>query len=501
MDNPGLSGALGDPDMMAAADEKAKELLEDLKKEVKAEISEIGALRKELRVTVPAKVIADHMDHNYEELRQDAQVPGFRKGHAPRRLIEKRFGHDVRASLKTAIIGQSYFAAIENNELDVLGDPLFRVETDEGVKLVDIGEALQHVELPESEDYTYTCEVEIRPTFELPELTGIEIKMPVIAISDADVNSRVERLQKMYGRYEPKPEGAAEPDDELVVDLKLIVDGQEVKKEENASLSVRPMRVDGIALTDLGQALAGVKASETRSVDCTIPDDYERADLRGKTGQFSFLVHEIKRLTPMPIEQVIEHYGCESADQLRQFVREDLEAEKDNVIERAKHEQVYDYLLKNTEFDLPEKLSSRQIDRALARRVLEAQQSGIPVDEIKARLDELRTTTQEQVGRDLRLSFILEKIAEKLELEVTDEEVNSAIAQIARRYGRRFDRIRDELQKDGRLGDLAEQIRQDKCLAQLLRDAKVVEVEPEAKTTEKKKVKKAKKAEKTEESE
>ena len=123
-------------------------------------------------------------------------------------LIEKRFGHDVRTSLKTAIIGQSYFAVVENNELDVLGDPVFRVETDEGVKLVDIGEALQHVELPESGDYSYTCEIEIRPTFELPELTGIEIKMPVIEITDEDIDNRISRMCKIFGRYEPKSEGA-----------------------------------------------------------------------------------------------------------------------------------------------------------------------------------------------------------------------------------------------------------------------------------------------------
>ena len=202
----------------------------------------------------------------------------------------------------------------------------------------------------------------------------------------------------------------------------------------------------------------------------------------------------MKHLVPMSAEKLVEQYGFDNADQLRQFAHDDIEGEKNNVIERAKHEQVYEYLLKNIEFELPEKLSSRQIERALARRVLEAQQAGIPLDEIKARHG--RAADHDSGAGRPRLAPGLHPRKDRREarVEVTDEEVNSAIAQIARRYDRRFDRIRDELQKDGRLSDLAEQIRQDKCLAQLLRDAKLVEVEPEAKKTEKKKVKKAKKA-------
>ena len=336
MDHAGLSDAMHDRELMAAADEKAEKLLEELKEKVQSEISDSGTLRQELRVTVPAEVIQSHVEHNYEELRNDAQVPGFRKGHAPRRLIEKRFGADVRSSLKTAIIGQSYYAVIEKREIEVLGDPVFRIETDGGVKYVDLDEALSHYELPDEGDFSYTCEFEIKPNIELPELEGIEVTTPAIEITEAQIDSQIERMRKIRGRFEPLTDTAAGVDDLAVADVTLSVGGVEVKSEENVQVGIRPQRLDGIALETLGDVLTGVKPGETRTVECTIPDDYERADLRGKTGMFAFAVQELKRLRPVEVGELATQHGCDSADQLRQFVRDDIEAEKDETLERAR---------------------------------------------------------------------------------------------------------------------------------------------------------------------
>ncbi|MBU0640152.1 MAG: trigger factor [Planctomycetes bacterium] len=494
MDIPGLAGAKEDPQARERAEKEAEDLLEELKREVKAEFEDIGVLRKQMRVVVPAKIIAQHFDRNFDELRSDAIVPGFRKGHAPRRLVEKRFGQEVRESLTTTIVGQSYYAAIENAEIEVLGDPLFRISADDGEKLVDIGEALEHFRLPESGDFSYTCEIEIKPTFELPELKGIEIQAPQLSIQNEDVDKHIMRQRKIRGRLEPLTEKAAETDDVIIADTRLLVDGVAIKKEANVQLGVRATRIDGIPLLTLDKDLAGAKPGDERTVDCEIPDDYERADLRGKVAKFEFKVHELKRLVPIPTADLVAQMGCETDEQLRQFIREDMEAELGQMVERAKKEQVHGYLLENTTLDLPEGLSTRQTERAVSRRVVELQQHGMPEGEIGAKIDELRTAATEQVNRDLKLGFILEKVAEDLGVEVTDEEVNTEIARIARLYNRRFDRVRDDLQKRDLLPQLAEQIRHDKCIALLLQDARVVEVTPEEAEKKKKKPAAKKKA-------
>jgi len=471
---PGATSAMDTPEMWEKAQEESARLLEELKKQVQADVKDIGVLRKEMHVTVPAKVIADHMEHNYSELMHDAFVPGFRKGHAPRRLIEKRFGADVRESLTTAIVGQSFYAAAENNKLEVLGDPLFRIEAESGVKLVDFGEASAQLKLPEQGDFAYTCELELKPTFELPELKGIEIKAPKIEVTEAMVDEQILRKRKLRGHFEPVS-AAAEKDDQVIADVILTVDGTEVKREENISLGVRPTRLDGVTLMTLDQVLTGAKSGETRQTDAEIPEDYERADLRGKKGQFAFKIHEIKRLVPEPVAEFMKAWGFETEKDLRDDFRAQIESERDQLMGRARKAQMEDHLLKSVPIDLPEGFSTRQTDRAVVRRVIELQRRGVPMSDIEARIDELRTSATQQVANELKLGFILEKVAEKLEVSVTDEEVNTEIARMAQLYNRRFDRVRDDLQSRGLLEHLVEQIRQNKTIDLLLADAKIVD--------------------------
>lgn len=483
MELPGLADFVSDPYLREKAEKKAQTLLEELKQSVKADVRDAGVLRKEMRVTVPEKAIADHVTFNFDEIASDAVVPGFRKGRAPRRLIEKRFAGEVRDSLKTTILGQSFFAAVEAQKLSVLGDPLFRIRTDDGEKLVDFQEAVATFKLPERGDLDYVCEFEVKPTFTLPELKGIPIKSPQITIDEKAVDDEILRQRKVRGHYEPLEGGAAEAEDMIVADVLLTSDGKEVKKEENLQLGVRPSRLDGVPLLTLHEVLKGAKVGDKRSVECTFPDDYERADLRGKKGNFEFTVQEVKRLSPQSMQDFMQQLGCENEKELRELVRERMEAEVDRMIQRAKREQVFQYLLDKTPIDVPTDLSARQTDRAVIRRVVELQQNGVPMHEIEARIDELRTSAKEQVVRDLKLSFILEQVAAGLGVTVTEEEVNSEIARIARLYNRRFDRVRDELQAQGLFPQLVEQLKHDRCVAALLMHATIEQVSPPAEST------------------
>ena len=117
MEIPGIADALNDPQMREKAEKQAEDLLADLKEKVGADIKDVGVLRKEMRVTVPESIISAHIRRNYDEIMQDVVVPGFRKGRAPRQLIERRFAGEVRESLKTTIVGQGFFAAVENRKL------------------------------------------------------------------------------------------------------------------------------------------------------------------------------------------------------------------------------------------------------------------------------------------------------------------------------------------------------------------------------------------------
>ncbi len=480
MQGTGLAGGMSESELLERAEQTSEQLFEQLKKQVKTEVSDLGTLRKQLRITVPGELISGRIQKEYDDLRGDAHVPGFRKGRAPKQLIQKRFGTDIRESLKTTVVGQSFYASVDNEKLEVLGEPLFQVTLDDGgVKLLDINEALTHIRLPDTGDFSYACEVELKPAFDLPELRGIEVKRPELTISDADVETQIERQCKIRGKYSPTEQGAGEKDDVITADVRLLVDGAQIKQESNLQLGVRPSRLDGIPLPELDKTLQGVKAGEQRQAHCTITEDYERSDLRGKPAVFEFHVLEVRRLDPLSRAALAEQMGCDDESQLAQFVRSDLEAELGRLIETAQKEQILKYLLESTNIGLPEKLSARMTDRAVMRRVVDEHQRGVPPSEIEARIDELRVSASEEVGRDLRIEFIMEKLAAALRVGVTEEEINSEIARIAGHYNQRFDRVRDDLQRRGLLPQLAEQIRHEKCLTALLRQAKIVAVTPD----------------------
>ncbi len=320
--------------------------------------------------------------------------------------------------------------------------------------------------------------MEVQPEFELPQLEGIALEKPKIEITDQDVSEQVDRMRSMRGTYEPVEQGGIEQDDLVIADVKMTVGAEVIKQEENVRLAARPQRVDNIAVEKLGEVLAGAGVGDTRTVEAEVPQEYERPELAGKTATFELTVHDIKRLVlPTLDQELLSALGFDSEEELRDGVRRDMEARLDETIRRGMRAQVFQYLLGEIKLDLPAGLSQRQTERVVARRMLELRREGVPEAEIEKRLDELRTSASDQAAADLKLFFIMEKIAEVLKVEASEEEVNGQIGLIARQYNRRFDRVRDELAQSGMLNQLYLQIRDDKIVDHLLEKAEVTDKE------------------------
>ena len=495
-------------------EQPAEELSEDeqamakLKEAISVEKEEIGPLRLKLTVTVPQDTLDERRGDQFAELKRDALVPGFRKGHAPLRLVEKRFATDVGEQLKTQLIGSGYLAAIDKEEIKPLGDPLFWVKVEEErvgeddkpykvetEKLLPIDKAVDNMILPKEGPLTFSCELELKPEFELPELEKIPVKRPAVAIDEDDVDSELERMCMMRGVFQPVEEGEVEADDLLYADMKITVDEEVIAREENLEMAARDLRVKGVPLVGFGEAVVGKALGDQVTFEAEIPDDHENIDIHGKTAQFEFVIREVKRLEVPPIdEEFLATTGFDSEKELRAATRSSLESQLDATIKRGMREQIGQYLVDKTVLEIPEGLSQRQTDRSIARRMIEMYQAGIPQAQVEKEMDELRAKAHDQAVRDLKLFFILEKIAEERDIDVTEEQLNGAIAQIARQSNRRFDRVRDELSKGEGLKTLYLQLRDQQVLKALLEEDEITETEgPKKKKVKKKKTTKKKK--------
>jgi trigger factor len=171
--------------------------------------------------------------------------------------------------------------------------------------------------------------------------------------------------------------------------------------------------------------------------------------------------------------------GFENIEELRSWVRADLESRIGEAVRRGMAGQVYQYLLDSTQFELPGRMSERQTQRVMLRRMLELSREGTPPAEVEKHLDELKAGAQEATARELKLFFIMNRLAELIEVEVSESEMNAQIAAIAQRQNRRFDRVRDQLAKEGSLADLYLQIRDEKIVDQLIAKAQITEATPE----------------------
>jgi len=422
-------------------------------------VEDAGTLRKKVTVTIPAEKIAAKREEMFGELRTSAQVPGFRIGRAPRRLLEKRFGKEVQRDVRNAILGDSLGKAIKKSELKVLGEP-------------DLD--LDAIELPESGDLTYGFEVEVAPEFDLPELKGIPVNKPALAITDARVDEAIERIRLSHARYEDA-DAAAAAHDVVVVAAKITGDGLE-ETTTTATLRVAPGQIEGLPMMDLGEKLTGKQAGESVELSVKVPDVHPNESWQGKQAKVDLTINQVrKRVLPTIDDEYAKAMGYGSLAELREGMKARMGVQVEMEIRRAMRQQVDEYLAANTNFELPEGVAKRYAARLLQRRRVDLLQRGLPKDQVEERMTQIQASVAQEAKRDLKLSFILGKIADERNIEVADEEINARVAYMAQQYGQRPERMRHQLEADGALEQVGMSIREGKVIEQLLSDAVVTE--------------------------
>jgi trigger factor len=426
-------------------------------------IEEAGAARKRIKLDIPAERIAGKLKEAFGDLQHEAVLPGFRRGRAPKRLIEKRFGGDIRNTVKQQLVAEAYEKAIEDNKLEAIGEP----EVD-----------LAKIELPESGNLHVSVEVEVAPQFDLPSIEKISVKKPKLEANEDRLNLAVENLRKYFGHWHDKTTPATE-EDTLVVDAKIVAeDGTVVNEQTGVNLAVKSESIPGINTGNLTEKLKGATIGGTVTIDGTLPDDHADEKLKGKKVTITLSVKGVKHQhLPEVNQEFAGMLGFDDIEALKGDLKERLVTQLEQETHGAMAQQVYRYLLSNTNIDLPAKLSQRQMGTVLRRRATEMMQKGVPEAEIVQHIDQLRISSAQQAAVDLRLFFIMGKLAEQFGIDVTPEEVNARIASIAAQYGRRPEKLKSQMSASGQLEQLFLQIRDGKVVDKLVEMGEVTDVD------------------------
>ncbi len=433
-------------------------------------IEDAGPARKRLNITIPPEKIAEKIDDSLSTLAVEAALPGFRKGKAPRHLLERRFGKNVRDEAKGQLIADAYSSAIEEHGLKALGEP----------EPVD---KIEDIEFDPDKPFTFSIEIEVMPEFDLPDLEKIPVNKPMLEITDGHITDELMRQRLRLGTPS-EVEADFKPGDRLLGYATVTKDGEDEPFFRNDDIPVYMPDPDdtsdgqvlGFMVDDLEGMLNDKKVGDQLTITTTGPENHEREDIRGVDLTVTYEIRSAMHIEPATVEAVVEQYGLASEEILNEQIKMALDQRVVEEQSSAMREQVTEWLSDHIDFELPEKITAAQAQRSLENYRLELLYRGLNEDQIEHHVAEARSASEEEARSRLKTTFIMNKLAEHFSVDVNDQEINGRIAAIAAQREMRPDQLRTELTQSGQLNNIAMQIREEKAADKLVAQAAITEV-------------------------
>jgi trigger factor len=399
-----------------------------------------------MTVEVSYEELKPSLDAAYKTIGQQIQVPGFRKGKVPTRIIDQRVGRG--AVLQEAVneaLPQFYGQAVDENNVRPLGQPE-----------VDITE----VPAEEGQDLKFTAEVDVRPEIELPDYANITVEVDPVVADDSDVAERITALQQRFGTLKGV-ERPAQEGDFVSIDLSATIEGEEIDSVNGVSYEVGTNNM----IEGIDEALVGMSAGETKEFSAPLAG----GDREGQVAECVVSVQSVK-------ERELPELDDDFAQLASEFdTLEELRADVVQQVEQAKRfeqgvqarDKVLEQLLEATEVPIPEGIVEAEVHSHLE-------------GENRLEDDEHRKEVAESSEKSFRSQILLDSIAEAEEIKVGQNELTSYLVQAAAQYGMEPGEFIQVLQQNGQLPAMIGEVARSKTLALILSRAKVVDTKGKA---------------------
>lgn len=429
---------------------------------MKSEVSEIGPCKFSLKIEVEVEKVKQTVEGKYKALADQVALPGFRPGHAPRALLVKKFGKSVLDESKTDLISGSYEEALKEKELTPLGEPE-----------IDFEKIAFAADAPLSFEVT----VEVRPKFDLPPYTGIEVEKPKYEVTAEEIDRGLLRLRESRAQIMPAADGVVQPDDYVVADQELIVEGETKSKEENANFTVtKDLVLFGQPRPDVVDRLVGAKAGVVEEFALTLPENIEDKSLAGKTATLRITLRDVKRKVLPDVDAAwLKELDFDTVDELKEEIKKRIDRQKAQHAEEEVEEAILTKIVDAATFPLPEGIVAKSAEDVLNRERVKAQRAGVPEAEIERLVEEGRKGSKEATARTLKAMLLIDAIATKEKIFVTETEVDERLATLAQGYGKWPHEMRQFYEEHGLLSQLRSTMREEKVRTFLRKKAVVKE--------------------------
>lgn len=411
-------------------------------------------LERRLTITVPAEKVGKEYTSRLNKTASSARIDGFRKGKAPRALIEKMYGASITADAADAIIQSSFVEALVSEKLNPVGAPKL-----ESNNILD----------PKA-DFTFTISFEVFPEVKVQNIEAIKVEKPVAAITDEDMDKMLTTLRKQHATWIDTDEAAA---NELRVSMDFTgsVDGEEFEggKAEGFNLVLGQGRM----IPGFEEGLLGKKAGESFDINVKFPDDYHAENLKGKDAKFAIKLNKVeKQQLPEMDADFVKRFGVEdgSVESLKVEIRKNMERELSQALKNRVKEQVLSGLLEQNQIDVPAAAVAREIE-GLRQQAM--QRFGAMDSKNKPQLpDEL---FKEQAERRVRIGLLLAEVIREQDLKADDARVKTLIEAMATAYEDPKEVVDYYFQNERLLNNMRDVDVEDQAIEYLLSKAQVTE--------------------------
>ena len=388
-------------------------------------------------------------DKAFKKTGKNITVPGFRKGHAPRKMIEKLYGEGVFFEEAFNIVyPEAMEMAVEKSGIKPVG----RAD-------VDLGDPAEEGGL------TIIAKVPVEPEVELGEYKGIEVEKETVKVLAADVKAELNRMAQRNARTETV-DRKAKKNDTVDIDFEGFVDGKpfEGGKAEHHALTLG----SGSFIPGFEDQLIGCKAGDEKDVVVTFPEEYHAAELAGKEATFKCKVHKVEEtILPEIDDEFAKDVSdtCETLDDLKKEITERLKTQRQEQVDQAFEEKLLDAVIANMKADIPQAMIESQLDSMVQDFGYRMQMQGMSFDQYLkmtgSSMETFRTMFKNQAERQVKTRLVLEKVAELENIAVSDTEIEDEYAKMAENYGMELDKIKaavsaDALREDLKISDALE---------------------------------------------
>lgn len=443
--------------------EDAAEDEEDFVEDPQFEVDYKGDCAYEVKVSIPPANRSHKSAEMFDELKKEAEVPGFRPGRAPRKLIERKFGKIVKGEVDAKLVSAAFHRLIKVEELHPLGIP-------------EIDGLDEKKERADDEPLDFTFKFEVAPRVELGDYKGVVVERPVIKVDDKDVLEAVDGLRSRYAVFETLQEGEAAEGDQVTIDFKGTVDGEEFA---GGSADGYPYILGTKRFfPEFEAALLGSSPGAELSCTVTLPENTPNEELRGKKADFTIVVKEIKRRElPELSDDFAKQAGYESLDDMKAKIAERMQEGASEQSNRIAENRALETVVNASTFELPKGLLEELANSIYHEQVSRLRHSGHPLADIEAREDELRTQAREEAEADVKLNTVLNTIGDVENIVISDDDYDQEIESIARNTGVQSDAVAGYLEEGDRRSRTEGRLLRAKALAVIMANAQVQDKE------------------------